>query len=83
MVCSSMFIEIHTLPRAKRQVAAAYRQVKAGVCQDSADMGGHVIAPLGIMAKYRVTVLHQAAEKGFDIIGVRVTIQEAVHELLL
>ena len=64
---SAMFIEIHTLPRAERQDAIAYRQVKAAVREDAADMGGHVIASLSVMAKDRIAVSDQTAQKGFEV----------------
>jgi len=62
-----MFVEINTLPRAERQTAVAYRQVETVVREDAADMGGHVIASLGVMAKDGIAVPDQAAQKGFEV----------------
>ena len=67
MRCRAMFIEIYTLPCAKRQSAVAYGQAETAVREDTADMGGHVIAALGIMAKDWIAVPDQAAQKGFKI----------------
>ena len=64
---NTVLIEIYTLPRAECQLAVAYRQVETAVREDAADMGGHVIASLGIMAKDGIAVPDQATEKGFEI----------------
>ena len=64
---SAMFIEINALPGAERQTAVAYRQVEAAVREDAADMGRHVIVTLSVMAKDRIAVSDQTAQKGFEV----------------
>ena len=64
---STMFIEINPLPRAERQFAVAYGQAEIAVREDAADVGRHVIAALGIMAKDGIAVPDHARQKGFEI----------------
>ena len=64
---SAMFVEINPLPGAERQSAVAYGQAETAVRKDAADVGGHVIPALGIMAKNGIAVPDQAAEKGFKV----------------
>ena len=68
---STMFIEINPLPRAECQSAVAYGEIEATVCEDAADVGGHVIAALGIMAKDGIAVPDHARQKGFEIAAYR------------
>ena len=62
-----MLIEIHSLPCTERQPAVGYGQIKVAICQNTADMGGHVIAALGIMAKDGIAVPDETTEKGFEV----------------